>query len=179
MPMFYNYDWKAKSSRRMLKTGEGVSTYCITSPNMNYEPCSHNRFGQQIFEDDDFINSLNLQGDDWDNGVDLVIYLQTFGQKCYIEGSKDQPYAVGGQIEKIKDGFRFCSYSAYPSSYSLKPWNMNIKRSNNSYTIDKIELIRDKCTKVFIDGKVTKDNRYLWLESNGKKEKIYPEFINI
>ncbi len=179
MPLFYNYDWTIRSARRTLKAGEGVSTYCITAPNLNHEPCSHNRFGQQIFEHDDFINSLNLQGDDWDNGVDLVIYLQSFGQKCYVEGTKDKPYAVGGQVESIMNGYLIHSYSAYPSSYHLKPWNMTIKRSSNSYTIDKIELIKGELTKVYIKGKLTDNNKYLWIDKNGHKEKVYPEFIKL
>lgn len=179
MPMFYNYDWTVRSARRTLIEGEGVSTYCITAPNLNYEPCSHNRFGQQIFENDDFVRRLNLQGDDWDNGVDLVIYLQSFGQKCYVAGTKDNPYAVGGEIENINDGYLIHSYSAYPSSYNLKPWNISIIRSSNSYTIDKIELIKGKCTKVFVKGKVSEQDKYLWLENNGEKEKIYPEYVEL
>ncbi len=179
MPLFYNYDWTIKSARRILKEGEGVSTYCITAPNLNYEPCSHNRFGQQIFEHDDFIRSLNLQGDDWDNGVDLVIYLQSFGQRCYVAGTIDSPYAVGGQMEYIEDGYLIHSYSAYPSSYDLRPWNMIIERSSKNYTIDKIELVDGVCSKVYYRGKMSDGDRYLWQEKDGQKEKVYPSFVEL
>ena len=177
MPLFYNYDWTIRSARRILKEGEGVSTYCITAPNLNYEPCSHNRFGQQIFEHDDFIRSLNLQGDDWDNGVDLVIYLQSFGQRCYVAGTKESPYVVGGQMEKLEQGYLIHSYSAYPSSYDLRPWNLLISRSSNNYTIDKIEFVGGECRKVYFKGKLSETDKYLWQDKDGKRIKIHPEFI--
>ena len=177
MPLFYNYDWKVRSARRTLKVGEGVSTYCISSPNLNHEPCSHNRFGQQIFVNDSFIRRLKLHGDDWDNGIDLVIYLQSFGQSCYLEGSREEPYVVGGKIKRLEEGYLIHSYSAYPVRYYLKPWNMIIERSSNSYTIDQILIKDGECKNVYICGEVPKEKEFLWMKKDGVKEKIYPEFI--
>jgi hypothetical protein len=177
MPMFYNYDWTAKSSRRIMEKGEGVSTYCITAPNLNHEPCSHNRFGQQIFTNDDFINSLKLCGDDWDNGVDLVIYLQSFGQTCYVDGTQTSPYAVGGRIESIEEGNLIHSFSAYPARYSLRPWDMIIERSDNCYTIDEIIIKNGICTDAIVHGTISENANFLWMIKNGAKIKIYPNFI--
>ncbi len=177
MPMFHNYDWTAKSSRRIMKKGEGVSTYCITAPNLNHEPCSHNRFGQQIFTNDDFINSLKLCGDDWDNGVDLVIYLQSFGQTCYVDGTQSSPYAVGGRVENTENGYLIHSFSAYPARYSLKPWNMIIERSKNSYTIDEIVIKDGICTDVIVHGTISENTNFLWMMKDGERTKIYPNFI--
>lgn len=176
MPMFHNYDWTAKSSRCIMEKGEGVSTYCITAPNLNHEPCSHNRFGQQIFTNDNFINSLKLSGDDWDNGVDLVIYLQSFGQTCYVDGEQNSPYAVGGRIEKVERGYLIHSFSAYPSRYYLKPWDMVIERSTNTYTLDEIILKDGICTEVIVQGTITDNTSFLWMIQNQKKTKIYPRF---
>jgi hypothetical protein len=176
MPMFHNYDWTAKSSRRIIEKGEGVSTYCITAPNLNHELCSHNRFGQQIFTNDEFINSLKLCGDDWDNGVDLVIYLQSFGQTCYVDGLKDNPYAVGGRVENTERGYLIHSFSAYPSRYYLVPWDMVIERSTNTYTIDEIIIKHGRCTEVIIQGVITEDENFLWMTQNQNKTKIYPQF---
>lgn len=177
MPMFYNYDWTAKSSRRIMEKGEGVSTYCITSPNLNHELCSHNRFGQQIFTNDAFINSLKLRGDDWDNGVDLVIYLQSFGQTCYVDGTKTSPYAVGGRVERLGEGVLIHSFSAYPSRYFLKPWDMVIERSDNRYTIDEIIIKDGICTDSIVHGTVSEKADFLWMIKNDVKIKIYPNFI--
>ncbi len=177
MPMFYNYDWTAKSSRRIMEKGEGVSTYCITSPNLNHEPCSHNRFGQQIFTNDNFINSLRLQGDDWDNGLDIVIYLQSFGQTCYVDGTQTSPYAVGGRIECMEKGTLIHSFSAFPSRYFLKPWEMTLERSENCYTLDEIIIKDGICTDAIIHGMISENANFLWRINNGIKTKIYPNFI--
>ena len=82
-------------------------------------------------------------------------------------------------MEYIEDGYLIHSYSAYPSSYDLRPWNMIIERSSKNYTIDKIELVDGVCSKVYYRGKMSDGDRYLWQEKDGQKEKVYPSFVEL
>jgi len=174
MPMFYNYDWNAVSPLRKLEKGEGVSTYCLTAPNMNLEYASHNRFGQSVFKGE-FFDKLKLAGDDWDMGLDLILYLNSFGQKTYVVMRDGKPVAVNGNAEGTLENLKVKTYAAYGAEYRIEPLRMTVSRGNTGFTIEEIKIQNGECTEVTIAGD---GEPVIFAESNGIKKRIYPE-LNI
>ena len=147
MPMFFNYDWNVYSTQKRLHKGEGVSAYCLTNPNLNCAYASRNRFGQSIFKDD-FFADMDIVGDDWDLGADMIVYLYTFGQKAYVTTVEGKLRCVNGELAGNLEQMRIASFAAYPGQYYIEPLDMTISRGNNSFVINTITIQNRICTEV-------------------------------
>jgi hypothetical protein len=150
MPMFYNYDWNARSAPGKLIRGEGVSAYCITSPNLNNEYCSRNRFGQSVFKGE-FFEKLELSGDDWDLGVDLIAYLSTFGQFAYITRIADENRCVNGSLHMQNGQMTVESFAAFPAGYFIEENRTWIIRGNTNFTMNSMTVENGECIAVTIE----------------------------
>ncbi len=148
MPMFYNYDWTAVSSVNRLKKGSGASAYCLTNPNMNEPKASRNRFGQSIFKDD-FFGQLEISGDDWDLGADLLIYLYTFGRTAYVYQEDGRWKGINCRIEECAGGeIQIKSYAAFPMEYHILPYRMTVCTTRPGELIKRITLRDGECTEI-------------------------------
>jgi len=176
VPMFYNYDWNVVSSLNNIKKGDGVSTYCITSPNLNLEYASRNRFGQSVFKDE-FFAEMDLAGDDWDLGMDLLVYLCTFGQTAYVTKKDDKLLCVNGCIVGSETSFNVKSHAAYPARYFFESLNMSIIRGSCNFTITSITMENNQCKKVEVQCEKDISDFEIYSETVGKRIRIYPEVI--
>jgi hypothetical protein len=164
VPMFYNYDWEAVSALRKLQKGEGVSAYCITAPNLNLDYTSHNRFGQSVFHSP-FFDRLQLAGDDWDMGMDVVLYLSTFGQNTYVTVHNDRLTAVNGRITGTIDDMWVETYAPYGNYYYIEPLKLSLKALSRSFTIEKVHIQNGEFSEIVVSGQyqagiaVRKDNK--------------------
>jgi hypothetical protein len=170
VPMFYNYDWNAVSAIRELKKGEGVSAYCLTSPNLNLEFASHNRFGQSVFRSE-FFDKLQLAGDDWDMGMDLVIYLKSFGQDAFVTVKDGAPYAVNAALTGTLDDMTVQTYAPFGGRYYIEPLDLTVKRGNSGFTIDKITIKNGECVAVTVSGSGESE---ILAGKNGNLSRIHP-----
>ena len=179
IPMFYNYDWNVVSALNRIEQGNGVSSYCITSPNMNLEYCSRNRFGQSVFKDD-FFDGIDLCGDDWDMGLDMVVYLMTFGQSTYITADKSHQglSCVNGRLAINNNSFTAYSYAAYPSRYFFETLNMSIERGATGFVIKSVTIENGECVRVEVEL-LNGSNCELTIlcEKHNIKNRIYPELV--
>lgn len=151
MPMFYNYDWTAVSALNRFEKGNGVSAYCLTSPNLNTPVASRNRFGQSIFKDE-FFSQMDVSGDDWDLGADMVVYMYTFGQNAYVVQKGSEWAAINADIEH-KDGCTvITSHAAYPTCYEIAPLGLTVKRKDSGIRIISVTLQNNVCTEVILEG---------------------------
>ncbi len=152
MPMFYNYDWRAVSAPNRFEKGQGTSAYCLTNPNLNTCKASRNRFGQSIFEDE-FFSQIDVSGDDWDLGMDMVVYLYSFGQKTFVIGDMENYRAINGQLEYIEGGaFTVTSDAVFPTEYTVSPWNLTIKRRDPGVFIRSVTFKEGRCVKIELEG---------------------------
>lgn len=122
MALFNCYDWHVQSTVRKLEPGEAASTFSISAPNLNMPQLSRNRFGQSVFKalDDPLFQKLftSIEGDDWDMGEELAIYLQGFGTTTYLyDDENGQICCVNGYIVQDEDRYQVYSYAAYPTTY--------------------------------------------------------------
>ena len=170
VPMFYNYDWNAVSALRELKKGEGVSAYCLTSPNLNLDFASHNRFGQSVFRGV-FFDRLQLAGDDWDMGMDVVIYLKSFGQEAYVTMKDGVPHAVNAALTGSLDDMTVETYAPFGGKYYIEPLDLTICRGNNNFTIDSVTIKNGECVGVTVSGIGEPE---IFAGKNGKLSRIYP-----
>ena len=175
MPMFYNYDWNAVSALNGIKPGDGVSAYCITNPNLNLAYASRNRFGQSVFKDD-FFSGIDVTGDDWDLGADLIVYLLTFGQKTYVTQRDKRPVCVNGRLEEGADGLRVESYAAYPRNYYFEAQDLTIFSRSRLYSISWIEMRDGNCVKAGIrkNGPASLEDIRLFCRKNDANREIQP-----
>lgn len=173
-PLFYNYDADAVSARRVLRRGEGVSAYCLTAPNLNLEYASHNRFGQSVFTGP-FFEKLDLRGEDWDMGLDVVLYLMSFGQSCYVTGREGRYLAVGGVLVENGNFVTVRSCAPFAGRYFLAPWGKVITRGENRFTIESVTLERGECVRCQVRGAVEPQEVVLWEECGGVRRTIAPE----
>ena len=150
IPMFYNYDWNAVSARNQFEKGAGVSAYCLTSPNLNVQEASHNRFGQSIFKDD-FFSQMDLAGDDWDLGMDMVVYLYTFGRKCYLVEKDGRLEAVNATVEDRDGAVAVKSNAAYPREYRLDAFGLTVSAQGNA-CIGEVVLTDGACSRIMMQG---------------------------
>ena len=172
MPMFHNYDWQAVSAPRALARGEGVSAYCLTSPNLNNEQCSRNRFGQSIFTGD-FFDGLALSGDDWDLGADLVVYLMTFGQKTYVVGQGESLRCVNGALAQTADAVTVTSFAAYPMACFFEADSQWI-RCNAGVMLRRIVMQDGACVAVEIERRNDHIVPIITCEKDGRVNEIHP-----
>lgn len=149
MPMFYNYNWQAVSTLNILEPGDGCSSYCLTSPNLNLAKASRNRFGQSVFQDD-FFTDLNIAGDDWDLGMDMIAYLLTFGQRTDLVPDDQGVRCINGTVNVIGSTMMIDSFAAYPAEYNLAALNVKIRRGNNSFIISKLVMKGDECVEAAV-----------------------------
>jgi hypothetical protein len=176
MPMFYNYDWNARSAPRKLIRGEGVSAYCITSPNLNNEYCSRNRFGQSIFKGE-FFEKLELVGDDWDLGVDLIAYLSTFGQFTYITRIANENRCVNGSLQMQKGQMTVESFAAFPAGYFIEENRTWIIRGNTNFTMNSITIEKGECIAVTIEKTDPASEVVIRSICNGVEMAIHPKVV--
>ncbi len=174
IPMFYNYDWNVRSALNSIKMGQGVSAYCVTNPNLNLEYASRNRFGQSVFKDD-FFTHIDIDGDDWDLGADVIVYLCTFGRKTYITKKDEEIVCVNGLLKGNQDAFEIISYAAYPLEYLIEPLELWIRCGTKGYVLRSIVLIDGQCVKVKV--KIYERNPCVTLicSRNGVEWRIFPD----
>jgi len=170
VPMFYNYDWNAVSAIRELKKGEGVSSYCLTAPNLNLDFASHNRFGQSVFRGV-FFDRLQLAGDDWDMGMDVVIYLKSFGQEAYVTMKDGAPYGVNAALSGTLDDMTVETFAPYGGKYFIEPFDLTVCRGNTNFTIDSIRIKNGECTAVSVRGSGEPE---ILAGKKGALSRIYP-----
>lgn len=151
MPMFFNYDWNAFSALNRLEKGMGVSAYCLTSPNLNVREASRNRFGQSIFKDD-FFDQMDIAGDDWDLGADMVVYLTTFGRTCYVVEEQGELKAVNALLTRRDDTIRVESNAAYPTEYRIDAWDLTIRSNKPGACIRAVTLKNGRCVSVELEN---------------------------
>ncbi len=173
MPMFFNYDWNAFSTQKMLAKGEGVSAYCITNPNLNLAYASRNRFGQSVFQDE-FFADMDISGDDWDLGADMVVYLSTFGQQAYVTMHNGKPVCVNGELEGSLGSMRITSFAAYAGRYYIEPFDMTISRGNSGFVIKTITILNGECTEVEASLLANSSDIQILCTRNGLTSPIQP-----
>lgn len=173
MPMFFNYDWNAFSAQKLLDKGEGVSAYCITNPNLNLAYASRNRFGQSVFQDD-FFADMDIAGDDWDLGADMIVYLFTFGQKAYVTMQNGKPICVNGELEGSLDYMRVTSFAAYSGQYYIEPFDITIIRGNSSFVIKTVTILNGECTEVEVSLLSESSDIQIFCSRNGGTSPIKP-----
>lgn len=176
MPMFYNYDWNARSAPKKLGRGEGVSAYCITSPNLNNEYCSRNRFGQSVFKGE-FFEKLDLSGDDWDLGVDLIAYLSTFGQFAYVTRIASENRCVNGSLQMQEGQMTVESFAAFPAGYFIEENRTWIIRGNTSFTMSSITMENGRCIAVTIERTDPASEVVIRSICNGVETAIHPKVV--